>query len=47
VTGRAASPDTEYSQTSPVAPPIPLAFGIDEGATELAGASGAGMGLGI
>ena len=47
LTGRAASPDAEYSQTSPVSPAIPLALGTGEGARELAGTSGTGGGLGI
>jgi hypothetical protein len=47
VTGRAASPDSEYSQTSPALPPTLLMLGTGEDATELAGGSGGDGGLGI
>jgi hypothetical protein len=46
VTGRAASPDKEYSQMSPWSLPILLALGAGDWATELAGGSAAGSGLG-
>jgi hypothetical protein len=47
VTGRAVSPDTEYSQMSPALPPMLVALGTGEAATELADGSGVCGGLGI